>query len=65
MCVFLVLNLLANGSTCAGYNTGDFKTVNGIYGARFPENPPARATFAVKTLPLNALVEIDCTAYMP
>ena len=33
-------------------------------GKRFPENPPARATFAVKTLPLNALVEIDCTAYL-
>ena len=43
----------------------DFKTVNEIYGARFPENPPARATFAVKTLPLDALVEIDCTAYLP
>jgi reactive intermediate/imine deaminase len=43
----------------------DFKTVNAIYGTRFPENPPARATFAVKTLPLNALVEIDCTAYLP
>lgn len=42
----------------------DFKTVNEIYGKRFPENPPARATFAVKTLPLNALVEIDCTAYL-
>ena len=33
---------------------GDFATVNGIYGKYFPENPPARATFAVKTLPLNA-----------
>ena len=42
----------------------DFKTVNEIYGARFPANPPARATFAVKTLPINALVEIDCTAYL-
>ena len=42
----------------------DFKTVNEIYGKRFPENPPARATFAVKTLPINALVEIDCTAYL-
>lgn len=42
----------------------DFKTVNEIYGKRFPKNPPARATFAVKTLPLNALVEIDCTVYL-
>jgi hypothetical protein len=35
---------------------GDFATVNGIYGRFFPEEPPARATFAVKTLPLNAKV---------
>lgn len=41
---------------------GDFATVNGIYGRFFPENPPARATFAVKTLPLNARVEIECIA---
>eukprot|EP00882_Tetradesmus_deserticola_P010390 GHRQ01010974.1.p1 GENE.GHRQ01010974.1~~GHRQ01010974.1.p1 ORF type:complete len:164 (+),score=52.69 GHRQ01010974.1:149-640(+) len=40
----------------------DFATVNGIYGRFFPENPPARATFAVKTLPLNAKVEIECIA---
>lgn len=43
---------------------GDFATVNGIYGKYFPENPPARATFAVKTLPLNALVEIECVAVL-
>lgn len=40
----------------------DFITVNGIYGARFPENPPARETVAVKTLPRNVLVEISCVA---
>jgi reactive intermediate/imine deaminase len=43
---------------------GDFATVNGIYGRFFPENPPARATFAVKTLPLNAKVEIECVAVL-
>eukprot|EP00877_Chromochloris_zofingiensis_P003426 jgi/Chrzof1/13084/Cz07g19070.t1 len=43
---------------------GDFATVNGIYGKFFPENPPARATFAVKTLPLNAKVEMDCVAVL-
>lgn len=42
----------------------DFATVNGIYGKYFPENPPARATFAVKTLPLNAKVEIECVAVL-
>jgi len=41
---------------------GDFATVNGIYGKYFPENPPARATFAVKTLPLNAKVRARARA---
>jgi len=40
----------------------DFGVVNEIYGKRFPVDPPARATFAVKGLPLGALVEIDCVA---
>lgn len=30
--------------------------------ADFPEEPPARATFAVKDLPLGARVEIDAIA---
>ena len=42
----------------------DFKTVNEIYGKRFPENPPARDVRR-QDLPLDALVEIDCTAYLP
>lgn len=42
----------------------DFATVNEIYGKRFPSNPPARETVAVKTLPKNALVEIGCIAYI-
>lgn len=41
---------------------GDFGVVNEVYGKRFPVDPPARATFAVKGLPLGALVEIDCVA---
>lgn len=43
---------------------GDFATVNEIYGACFPSNPPARETVAVKTLPKNCLVEISCIAYI-
>ena len=35
----------------------DFPEVNGIYAEYFPENPPARATFAVVALPAGALVE--------
>jgi 2-iminobutanoate/2-iminopropanoate deaminase len=41
----------------------DFTEVNKIYGEYFPDNPPARETVAVKTLPKNALVEISCIAY--
>lgn len=40
----------------------DFQKVNVIYGKYFPEQPPARACFAVKTLPLDAKVEIDAVA---
>ncbi|KAL0051365.1 hypothetical protein WJX82_006297 [Trebouxia sp. C0006] len=40
----------------------DFQKVNAVYGKFFPENPPARACFAVKTLPLNARVEIEAVA---
>jgi 2-iminobutanoate/2-iminopropanoate deaminase len=40
----------------------DFQTVNEIYGSRFSENPPARETVAVKTLPKDVLVEISCIA---
>jgi len=41
----------------------DFQTVNAIYGeAVGTDAPPARAAFAVKTLPKNARVEIDAIA---
>lgn len=39
----------------------NFSAVNEIYGKYFTEKP-ARSTVAVKTLPKNALVEIDCIA---
>ncbi|MEX0845509.1 MAG: RidA family protein [Balneolaceae bacterium] len=42
----------------------DFGSVNEVYGARFPNDPPARETVAVKTLPKNVLVEISCIAYL-
>lgn len=41
----------------------DFGAVNEIYGAHFSENPPARETVAVKTLPKNCKVEISCVAH--
>jgi len=40
----------------------DFSLVNEIYEEAFGAHKPARATVAVKTLPKNALVEIDAIA---
>ena len=43
-------------------NMEDFVAVNEIYGQFFGEHKPARSTVAVKTLPKNALVEIEAIA---
>ena len=40
----------------------DFPKMNAIYGEFFPENPPARSTVAVKTLPKEVAVEIEAVA---
>ncbi len=40
----------------------DFVKVNAIYAHYFGTHKPVRSTVAVKTLPKNALVEIDCIA---
>ncbi len=40
----------------------DFAAVNAIYGEAFGNHKPSRSTVAVKTLPKNALVEIDAIA---
>ena len=42
----------------------DFVKVNEIYAEYFKDHKPARATVAVKTLPKNALVEIDAVAFI-
>lgn len=42
----------------------DFSAVNGIYGAHFPTEPPARATVQVTALPRGARVEIEAVAYL-
>jgi 2-iminobutanoate/2-iminopropanoate deaminase len=41
---------------------GDFPTVNEVYGERFANEPPARATVEVSRLPKDVLVEIDAIA---
>ena len=43
-------------------NMDDFATVNELYAEAFGAHKPARSTVAVKTLPKNALVEIDAIA---
>jgi len=40
----------------------DFVAVNEIYAEHFGSHKPARSTVAAKTLPRNALVEIECIA---
>lgn len=41
----------------------DFTAMNEVYGTFFTEPYPARAAFAVDTLPKNALVEIEVIVY--
>ena len=40
----------------------DFGAMNEVYSTVFSEDKPARAAFAVKDLPMNAMVEIDAIA---
>jgi 2-iminobutanoate/2-iminopropanoate deaminase len=40
----------------------DFDRVNEVYMIYFKEHKPARSTVAIKSLPKNALVEIECIA---
>ncbi|HXH61808.1 MAG TPA: Rid family detoxifying hydrolase [Fimbriimonadaceae bacterium] len=39
-----------------------FAAVNDVYGSRFPENPPARATYAAAGLPKGVDIEIEMVA---
>jgi 2-iminobutanoate/2-iminopropanoate deaminase len=40
----------------------NFKAMNEVYGRFYAENPPARAAFAVKELPMGVLIEIETIA---
>src|SRR3954453_18182160 len=42
---------------------GDFQKMNETYATYFSENPPARSTVGVSTLPKNAKVEIEAIAF--
>jgi len=49
-------------STCLLSDMENFGAMNEIYGKYYASNPPARAAFAVKGLPLGVLVEIETIA---
>ena len=49
-------------TTCLLSDMANFKPMNGVYAKYFPENPPARAVFAVKELPMGVMVEIESIA---
>lgn len=40
----------------------DYVKMNDIYKKYFSKNFPTRAVIEVKSLPANALIEIECTA---
>lgn len=40
----------------------DFEAMNAVYREYFPVNKPARSTFGVNGLVLNARIEIECIA---
>ncbi len=49
-------------STCYLKDISDFKAMNEVYSQYYFENHPARAAFAVKELPMGALIEIETIA---
>ncbi len=49
-------------STCLLKDIADFKAMNEVYAEYYFEQKPSRAAFAVKDLPLGALVEIETIA---
>ncbi len=49
-------------STCLLSDMSNFAAMNAVYGKYYSNEPPARAAFAVKGLPLNALIEIETIA---
>ncbi len=48
--------------TCLLSDMENFAAMNAVYAEFFKENPPARAAFAVKGLPLGVMIEIECIA---
>lgn len=49
-------------STCLLSDISDFAAMNEVYSRHYTKDFPARAAFAVKDLPLGALIEIETIA---
>lgn len=49
-------------STCMLSDITNFKAMNEVYAKYYAEKYPARAAFAVKDLPMGALIEIETIA---
>lgn len=49
-------------TTCFLTDMDNFAAFNEVYATYFPENPPARSTVAIKSLPKDALVEVEIIA---
>lgn len=49
-------------STCLLSDMSNFAAMNAVYAKHYQENPPARAAFAVRELPLGVLIEIETIA---
>jgi len=49
-------------STCLLSDMADFKAMNEVYGIHYNAKMPARAAYAVKGLPMGALIEIETIA---
>lgn len=49
-------------STCLLSDIANFQDFNEVYASFYTENPPARAAFAVKDLPMGVLIEIETIA---
>jgi 2-iminobutanoate/2-iminopropanoate deaminase len=48
--------------TCLLDDMGNFKDMNEVFKRYYPEDPPARATFGVVSLPLGVALEIETIA---
>lgn len=63
--VYAFLFMIRVKTTVLMADMADYAVINEIYAKYFTKTFPARAAFAVKTLPKNGLVEIEAVAVVP